>query len=211
MEDEEILAAGAEAYLKTLILVSGDRYGEFDMEYGPEDASEETLSFVAGEVYAVMRIINRLTAKTRKHVLNPAKLLRSVCASLVWRAAAGVPATFEGTESFSSEDFKTVYAWYIDRLYEGKLVMYAGDDHKLYIDGFEWKRQVELRGWVTKGPECVLPFVYQTEAVSRSAAQLQHAWETEQSGWQVRHCKEHNNANLYTGARTCQGSLAEVG
>ena len=212
MEDYAAIAAGAKAYLKTLIFFSKDEFGNFVDEYSEEDASEETLAFVAGEAYAVARFVRRHLAKTKRGVLNPEYLMKKVCEQLVIRAAGEIFCSVSTADnSFFADDFETLWSWYVERLYEGKLVMYAGDDHKLYVDGFEWEREVTLVGTVEDPLGVEKSFLHLTSAVSRSAAQLKHLVGATETGLTVKICKERGNANLYTGARTCQGSLAEVG
>ena len=155
-----------------LIWGSGEDYDEYDVE----DFSEETLEWVAGEMFATflkLRHTNKLNYLTK----DGAGSFAHSCMLDLLGCGSGI--RDHKVWPFAAEDLEDLSRWQ-DKRHKHTIDIYIGDDNKIYVSGKERRKPIGLKMSISEGfGRFGAMFDFQETAVSVDAAAVKAAMQVQ--------------------------------
>ena len=168
ISDREIFKGACRSFAAALLWGSGE---EFD-DLGLTDLSDETMEFVAGEVFATFLKL-RHTGKLQYLTPESAGSIAHSCALEMLGCGSGIK-DHRGWP-FNEDDLEDLDRWQNKR-HKHHLEAYRGDDGKVYIFTKEHRKPISVRISASEGHgRFGAMFDFNEEAVSVDAAALKAA------------------------------------
>lgn len=144
--NSKVFESACRSYAGCALWCSHGEDEEFlDAEKGIEDFSEEALSFIAGEVLAIFRVLPDVESLYHETV-------DSVCHSLAGQAVgSGMSVRDNPLFGLEKEQLQALSDWHDKRWGTRTLDLYVGDDGKVYIAGYENFKEISVKMSLAEG------------------------------------------------------------
>lgn len=164
----EIYKSACQSAAVALLWGSGEEYDEYTIG----DFSEESLEWIAGEVFATLlklRHTNKLSYLTK----DGAGSFAHSCMLDLLGCGSGI--RDHKVWPFTDEDLEDLSRWQ-DKRHKHTIDIYIGDDNKIYISGKEYRKPIGLKMSISEGfGRFGAMFDFQESAVSVDAAAVKAA------------------------------------